>query len=39
MINERNAKMYCKNDISKLFKGKTWKVINGKRVWLSKEGK
>lgn len=24
---------------SKLFKGKSWKVINGKRVWLSKEGK
>lgn len=24
---------------SKLFKGRTWKVINGKRVWLSKEGK
>ena len=24
---------------SKLLKGKTWKVINGKRVWLSKEGK
>ena len=22
---------------SKLLKGKTWKVINGKRVWLSKE--
>lgn len=24
---------------SKLFAGKTWKVINGKRVWLSKDGK
>lgn len=24
---------------SKLLKGKTWKVIDGKRVWLSKEGK
>lgn len=24
---------------SKLLKGKTWKLINGKRVWLSKEGK
>ena len=47
----QNAYSYCKDDISKienykkavnhskLLKGKTWKVINGKRVWLSKEGK
>ena len=24
--------------ISEAIKGKTWKLINGKRVWLSKEG-
>lgn len=32
MINYYLAKKYCK-----VGKGKTWKVINGKRVWLPKE--
>ncbi len=28
----KNIETYCKDD-------KTWKVINGKRVWFSKEDK
>ena len=28
-----------KNKISKALKGKSWKLINGKRVWISKEVK
>ena len=28
-----------KRRLSEVFKGKTWKMVDGKRVWLSKEGK
>ena len=46
MINEKQARKYCKEEISKIKNyekaiadtTQTWKIINGKRVWLSKEG-
>lgn len=28
-----------KEKMSKLLKGKTWKIIDGKRVWFAKEEK
>ena len=37
-----NGHKHSKESIKKMsaaFKGKTWKLINGKRVWLSKEAK
>lgn len=38
-LGTKNAKGHVvskehRNKISKLLKGKTWKVINGRRVWL-----
>lgn len=37
-----NGHQHSKESIKKMsaaFKGKTWKIIDGKRVWISKEGK
>lgn len=38
MINEQYAMKYCKDDITKIENyDKAMKLIDGKRVWLSKE--
>ena len=37
-----NGHQHSKESLKKMsaaFKGKTWKLIDGKRVWLSKDGK